>query len=205
MVLSVPADMWEQETERGDRWTTAEGELQPGLHVGEFVIDYKLAEGGMGEIYAAHHPLIGKKAAIKVLSSRVCDEVGAQRFLLEAQAVNQIGHPNIVDIFSFGELGDDRHFFVMEWLEGGDLESVVDAGALGLARTLSILEPVCAALGAAHASGIVHRDLKPQNIFIDRSRGYDIVKLLDFGIAKIAAPQTERKTPTRTGVILGTP
>jgi serine/threonine-protein kinase len=206
-VLPSPSlvDLWEQETERGDRWSTAEGELSPGLRVGEFVIDGKIAEGGMGMVYAAHHPVIGKKAAIKVLSRRVCDEETTERFIREAKAVNRIGHPNIVDIFSFGELDDDRHFFVMEWLEGEDLAATIERGAMGLRRALEVLDPVCDALEAAHEAGIVHRDLKPDNVFVAQGQGGERVKLLDFGIAKLNAENDERKTPTRTGMVLGTP
>src|SRR5262245_20805109 len=91
----------------------AEPELPAGEPVGEYIVGAKLAEGGMGTMYSAQQPLIGKKVAIKVLRSALCQDVGAvERFVQEARAVNQIGHPNIVDIFSFGILPDGRSYLV---------------------------------------------------------------------------------------------
>src|SRR5688572_18930176 len=94
-------------------------ELPTGQPVGEYVVEGKIGEGGMGCVYAAHHPLIGKKAAIKVIARSLCtDRTAVERFVMEARAVNQIGHPNIVDVFNFGSLADGRSYFVMEWLQG---------------------------------------------------------------------------------------
>src|SRR5690606_16407460 len=91
------------------------GELPPGTVVGEYKIDGKIGEGGMGVVYSATHPLIGKHAAIKVISAELgTDPVLVQRFVQEARSVNQIGHPNIVDVFAFGQLPDGRNYFVME-------------------------------------------------------------------------------------------
>ncbi len=101
---------------------TAGSDLEPGAKIGEYVVDRKIAEGGMGSVYAGHHPVIGKRVAVKVLAAH-CAHIPdlVRRFVEEARAVNKIGHPNIIDIFSFGTLADARPFFVMEYLEGANL------------------------------------------------------------------------------------
>src|SRR6478609_7299125 len=92
---------------------------EPGSLVGEFRIEGKLGEGGMASVFAAVHPVIGKRAAVKVISKRLCADLHAvERFIQEARTVNQIGHPNLVDIFAFGVLPDGRAYLVMEWLQG---------------------------------------------------------------------------------------
>src|SRR2546429_4526364 len=97
-------------------------DLTAGTVVGEYTIDCKLGDGGMATVYGATHPLIGKKAAIKVMNPALSLDAGlVERFVLEARAVNAIGHPNIVDVFSFGRLADGRSYFVMEWLQGENL------------------------------------------------------------------------------------
>ncbi len=176
-------------------------ELAPGQMVGEYQVEGLLGEGGMGRVYAAIHPLIAKRVAIKVLRPELSDDPSAvERFVREARSVNQIGHPNIVDIFAFGALPDGRHYFVMEWLQGESLRARLSRGALSLVDALGVLDAIASALGAAHAAGIVHRDLKPDNVFM-ASNG---VKLVDFGIAKLLGndPGTDR---TATGALIGTP
>jgi serine/threonine protein kinase len=182
--------------------------LAPGTMVGEYRVEHKLGEGGMATVYAAVHPVIGKQAAIKVMSPRLKADAGAvSRFVLEARAVNRIGHPNIVDVFGYGVLPDGRSFFVMEWLHGETLHERLwrQHGPLPLPEVIHILDEMCDALEAAHRQGIVHRDLKPANVFVcnDRGRGPEI-KLLDFGVAKLMCPEY---VPHRTdiGSIVGTP
>src|SRR6478672_6326402 len=141
--------------------------LPPRTDVGAYLIDGALGHGGMGVVYSATHPVIGKRAAIKVLKpelSRNRDAV--ERFALEARAVNQIGHPNIVDIFAFGALPDGRCYFVMEQLRGESLAARIDRAAPPVEDVLSILDSIAIALDAAHKKGIVHRDLKPDNVFL---------------------------------------
>ncbi len=183
--------------------------LPPGTAVGEYKIESLLGHGGMGEVYGAHHPVIGKRVAIKVMN-RACsgNPANVERFVQEAKAVNAIGHSNIVDIFSFGRTSDGRCYFVMEWLQGESLRTVLGHGPVELRRTYEILDAVLRALEAAHAVGIVHRDLKPDNIFIVKNRDDDErVKLLDFGIAKLAVQHTggARTSITQTGTVVGTP
>jgi serine/threonine-protein kinase len=179
--------------------------LAPGTEVGEYVIESLLGRGGFGSVYRAAHPVIGKQVAIKVLSLRYsADPEIVSRFAAEARAVNQIRHPNIIDIFSFGQLPDGRHYYVMELLDGEPLDRL--AGKLTLAEALPILRALARALDAAHAKGIAHRDLKPENVFIARDAdGARYPKLLDFGIAKLLAPEADVLHHTGTGVPLGTP
>jgi serine/threonine-protein kinase len=181
------------------------GDLDPGAKIGEYVVDRKLAEGGMGSVYAGHHPVIGKRVAVKVLSAQ-CAHIPdlVRRFVEEARAVNKIGHPNIIDIFSFGTLADARPFFVMEFLEGANLAQRLEAGDLTASETRRLLRQICGALEAAHRAGIVHRDLKPENIWVAAPAHEDsFAKVLDFGIAKLLDNPAGKST--QTGAAMGTP
>jgi tRNA A-37 threonylcarbamoyl transferase component Bud32 len=178
-------------------------DLAPGVLVGEYRIVARLGAGGMGTVYGAVHPIIGKRVAIKVLNQQFTHQpVTVDRFLREARAVNQIGHPNIVDIFAFGQLPDGRHYCVMEWLEGETLGDRLERGMLSRAEACTVLDEILAALAAAHAKQIVHRDLKPDNVFLVRGERLR-VKLLDFGIAKLVG--TVSRSKTQTGNFIGTP
>jgi serine/threonine-protein kinase len=178
-----------------------------GAMVGEYQVTTLIGEGGMGTVYGGVQPLIGKKVAIKVLRGELSrDPQVMLRFLAEARAVNRIGHPNIVDVFSFGAFPDGTQFFVMEHLQGRSLAAYLEEmKRLGYADACAIMGQVLDALEAAHQRDIVHRDLKPDNIFlVDRPGGGFIVKLLDFGIAKFTADRA-MTGHTRTGVPIGTP
>ncbi len=179
--------------------------LGPGTRVGEYVIEAKIGEGGMGVVFSGTHPLIGKRVAIKVLAARsAADKTSVQRFLQEARAVNQIRHRNIVDIFLFDSLPDGRNYFVMELLEGESLKDRLTRGRFELLAALTLLVPIADALRAAHAQQIVHRDLKPDNVFLARDPDGEItVKVLDFGVAKLVAD--DAGSVTQTGALLGTP
>jgi serine/threonine protein kinase len=181
-------------------------ELKEGSPVGEYEIQDQIGEGAMGTVYSAIHPLIGKKVAIKVLKAELCaNQATIDRFVQEAKAVNQIGHPNIVDVFMLGELPDGRAYMVMEWLRGQDLKTRLARGPMSVTDACDILDGIARALDAAHAKQIVHRDLKPDNVFLHQiDDGPLQVKLLDFGIAKLVrvTPGTEK---TQTGNMLGTP
>src|SRR5215470_16425098 len=125
-------------------------ELAPGTMVGEYRIERRIGSGGMGIVYGAKHPVIGKRAAIKVLNARyTADREAIDRFVVEAQAVNQVGHANIVDIFSFGTLPDGRSYFIMEWLAGETLGQRIARGQIPAPETIAILVPLCHALEAA--------------------------------------------------------
>jgi serine/threonine protein kinase len=179
-----------------------------GQTIGNYRITRKLGEGGMGAVYLGEHPLIGKKVAIKVL----LDELAAKeeivnRFFVEAKAVNDIGHENIVDIVDFARArvgGREISYFVMELLEGESLAARLQRIGVSFAEAAHILEQCCSALAASHAKGIVHRDLKPENIhLVTRRTDASFVKILDFGIAKLTGAASSSKT--RTGSVIGTP
>ncbi len=172
---------------------------------GEYRLLRKLGEGGFGAVYEAEHPLLKRRAAVKVLH-RVADKDSdaVLRFISEAQAVNQIRNRHIIDVFSFGKLTDGRHFYVMDLLDGAPLDRwLKQQGRVDVAVALQLLTPIAGALDLAHAAGIVHRDLKPQNIFLawDAS-GETIPKLLDFGMAKLLG---ESPVHTVSGTPIGTP
>jgi eukaryotic-like serine/threonine-protein kinase len=185
-----------------------------GQTVGNYLVTQKLGEGGMGSVYLAEHPTIGKKVALKILHAEFASnpEV-ADRFFTEAKAVNAIGHPNIVDIVDYGVIqsgpgGRDRLvYFIMEYLNGPALSHVIRTESpLAPERALTIALQVADALASSHKSSIVHRDLKPDNIIlIRRGRENDFVKLLDFGIAKLTGSDGLSSHKTRTGLVLGTP
>ncbi len=178
-----------------------------GVMVGEYRIEGLLGEGAFGAIYQATHPVIGKRAAVKVLHRDIAAvQEMVQRFVDEARAVNQIRHKNIVDIFSFGTLQDGRHYCVMELLRGRTLaEEIVLKKRLGIEEALPILKDVARALAAAHAVGITHRDLKPENVFlVDDGEGGFTTKLLDFGIAKLRRDDSNAGPKTKTGTAMGT-
>ncbi|MCA9617946.1 MAG: serine/threonine protein kinase [Myxococcales bacterium] len=183
--------------------------LAPGDEVGEYVVEGVLGEGGFGTVYDARHPLIGKRAAIKVLARQFStNREMVSRFISEARAVNTIRHTNIIDVFSFGTLDDGRHYFVMELLEGATLDRFLDErGAMAPPDALAVLRGVARALDAAHDKGIVHRDLKPENVFLTYDDdGRPVPKLLDFGIAKLTGEAGAISGHrTRTGAPIGTP
>jgi eukaryotic-like serine/threonine-protein kinase len=166
----------------------------------------KLGEGGMGQVYLAEHVKMGRMSAIKVMTpSLVHDADAVGRFNREAANASKINHPNIAAIYDFGETSDGLIYLAMEFVEGESLTKLCEAlGALPAPRAAEIARQVASALEAAHERGIVHRDLKPDNIMISRGRdGADLVKVVDFGIAKAAEGAGQKVT--RTGLVVGTP
>ena len=172
-----------------------------------------LGRGGMGAVYRVEHVMLKKELALKFLHPELgrLDEV-ARRFEREAEAAARLDHPNIIAVTDFGRTPDGMLFLVMELLQGQSLTEVIrPAGAgrpLPVERALHIVRQILRALEHAHASGIVHRDLKPDNVMlIARDGDDDVVKLLDFGIAKITAPADGEpgQALTQAGVVFGTP
>jgi serine/threonine protein kinase len=179
--------------------------LGPGMELGGYIIDGLLGQGGMGIVYAATHPLIGKRAAAKVLKPELSKEPAAvERFIREARAVNQIGHPNIVDIYDFGQLPDGRSYYLMDLLDGEPLRTRLKRGPLHVSEAAVVIDETASALAAAHDKGIIHRDLKPDNVFmVDVPGRWPEVKLLDWGLAKLLRGGS--KFQTVTGSVMGTP
>ncbi|HVH45337.1 MAG TPA: serine/threonine-protein kinase [Labilithrix sp.] len=170
-----------------------------------YVVESLIGEGGMGSVYLGRHKLIDKRVAIKVLrSDLVANQEMSGRFLNEAKAASSIVSPHIVDISDYGRLPDNTAFFVMEYLDGTSLSSVIaSCGMVPVVRLLHIAKQIARGLAAAHARGVVHRDLKPDNVMlITRGEDTDFVKILDFGIAKVGG---ETARLTRAGSVFGTP
>ncbi len=164
----------------------------------------QLGVGGMGTVYEAAQVHLDKRVAVKVLKqSLVATGVHLERFLREARAASKIRHPNIVDVVDFGRMASGSAYYVMELLEGTDVAELLrDKGRLPWPRVAMIVQQVLSALEAAHAHGVIHRDIKPANVFLvaDPTGDGDVVKVLDFGIAKVA----EESRLTRADEIIGT-
>ncbi len=180
-----------------------------GQVIGNYRIVSELGKGGMGMVYRAEHTQLGKPAALKMLLPQLSsDQTIVQRFFNEARAASAIDHPGIVEVFDFGTAPNGAAYIVMALLKGESLEHPLQRGPLSPLDGASIVAQVCGALAAAHAQGIVHRDLKPDNIFLtpnDLMPGGVQVKLLDFGIAKLADDKTGGGFKTQTGMMMGTP
>jgi len=177
----------------------------------KYCIEARLGIGGMGTVYRARHVLIDRLVAIKILNQRFVEDDSARaRFQREAKAAGRLQHLNAVSVTDFGETPEGYVYIVMELLEGRTLREIVAKEApLEIARAVSIMLQTSAAVAAAHEAGVIHRDLKPANIFVtQRSDVPAVVKVLDFGIAKVAAETLDDDDPknlTQVGVMIGTP
>lgn len=181
--------------------------LSAGQSIGNYRILSKIGTGGMGAVYLAEHPLIGKRVALKVIHRELAgNREVVQRFFQEARAVNTIGNEHIVEIHDFGVSPEGDHFYIMEYLDGRTLSSILSReAAFDVMRALHVGAQIAKALGAAHAAGVVHRDLKPDNVMLTARLGDpDFVKVLDFGLAKMFA-EGASAVKTAAGVLLGTP
>lgn len=170
-------------------------------HIGKYEILSELGKGGMGVVYRARDPQIGRLVALKTIYRDLAGSQGLrERFLQEAQAAGRLQHPNIVTIYEIGE-ADGVTYIVMEYLEGHTLERVISrAMPLRLVHKIRYILDVCRGLQFAHRRRVIHRDIKPSNIFITVE---GVVKILDFGIARLADP-TQNRQQTPTGVMVGT-
>jgi serine/threonine-protein kinase len=176
----------------------------------DYVVERKIGEGGMGVVFAARHAVLERPLAIKVLKREVMRDIATiRRFEREARAASRIGHPNIIELTDFRTTSDGLSFSVMEYVDGDTLGAAIRRDApFAAPRTLRIAAQIARALGAAHDKGIVHRDLKPENVFlVDRDGRPDFVKIVDFGIAKVAPAPGAANEPrlTRAGSVFGTP
>ncbi len=178
--------------------------------LGERVLDAryrlirKVGEGAMGEVFEAEHLNLKRRVAVKILRRHIAYQPEAiARLEREAQAASQLGHPNLVSVLDFGQSDDGSVYLAMEWLEGEDLEQHLARGPVDIGTALDLVSQAAAGVAEAHDHGVIHRDLKPANLFVSHDRAGALrVKVLDFGIAKLAIEQTQL---TGTGVLIGTP
>src|ERR1019366_5556164 len=170
---------------------------------GCYVIEDLLGEGGMSTVYRARHKLVDRPCAVKVMNPVLATDAKVrERFRREARSTQSIAHPNVIEIFDQGKMEDGIPYIVMELLAGTTLSALVEAGAMAPSRALPIMIQIARGIARAHDLGVVHRDLKPDNIFIvTRDDGRDLVKILDFGIARSRADTRL----TNAGELFGTP
>lgn len=187
--------------------TSSGGATDPrvGTVVGNYEITRILGRGGMGAVYEARHTMIGRHVAIKFLLPEAAanrDNVG--RFEDEAKTAGSLAHPNLVVVNDLGRMPDGAPHLIMEYLEGEDCRRLLRRqGKLPVERAADIVLQACRGLAFAHKAGIIHRDLKPENLFLTKSGdGRDVVKVLDFGIAKLR--NDKASVATRTGATFGT-
>ena len=172
--------------------TRSEGTLEAGFRLGRYEIRGFLAAGGMGEIYRAHDPQLGREVAIKILPPR--GDIGRDqlaRFEREARAVGALNHPNVLAVYDIG-VADDVPYVVSELLDGETVRAMLTRGPVPVDYALDLARQIVTGLTAAHDKGIVHRDLKPENLFVTHD---GLVKILDFGLAK--------QTAVGTGAVAG--
>jgi len=170
---------------------------------GRYVIEGLLGEGGMARVYGARHKLVERPCAVKLMNPvYAADATVRERFRREAKSAQAIAHPNVIEIFDQGETDEGVPYMVMERLEGQTLSALVDGGPLAPRRAVPIMIQVARGIARAHDLGVVHRDLKPDNIFVcRRPDGSDLVKILDFGIAR---SRSDTRLTT-AGELFGTP
>jgi hypothetical protein len=174
--------------------------------LGQYLVEEKLGEGGMGTVYRAQHGMLKRPTAIKLLSADRNSPEDLDRFRREVQMTAKLKHPNTVTIYDYGRTGDGTFYYAMELLDGVTLVEIVQAeGYLPQSRVIHILRQCAMALQEAHAMGLVHRDIKPNNIMMTQQGGvHDVTKVLDFGLVKNVGPSTD-VTNTVSEAIIGTP
>jgi eukaryotic-like serine/threonine-protein kinase len=175
------------------------------LELGHYILEQKIGEGGMGQIFRARHAMLRRPTAIKIMTGDG-SEASLRRFEREVQQTARLTHPNTISVYDYGRTPDGRFYYAMELLEGKTLEELVtQSGPLPPGRVIHILLQLCGALSEAHGIGLIHRDIKPANIHVCARGGvFDVVKVLDFGLVR------EFKNPTgieysNVGAVVGTP
>jgi serine/threonine protein kinase len=181
--------------------------IREATKLGQYTLQEKIGEGGMGAVYRATHAMLRRPAAIKLLLPDRAGEREVARFEREVQLTSRLQHPNTISIFDYGRTADGTFYYVMELLDGFDLDSLVDAeGPLPPGRVLRILSQVSAALVEAHGLGLIHRDIKPANIILtERVDEPDVVKVVDFGLVKLLGGEGNGLMATQANAISGTP
>jgi serine/threonine-protein kinase len=181
-------------------------EVREARRLGQYVLERKLGEGGMGEVYRARHGMMRRPSAIKLLRADRAGEINLHRFEREVQLTARLTHPNTITIFDYGRTHDGVFYYAMELLDGATLQNIVAVdGAQPAGRVVRILAMACGALTEAHGIGLIHRDIKPANIMLCTQGGErDVVKLLDFGLVKEFEVDRNVKL-TGASVVVGTP
>jgi serine/threonine protein kinase/CHASE1-domain containing sensor protein len=177
------------------------------VNVGQYTLEEKIGEGGMGVVYRAAHALLRRPAAIKLLLKDTASQADLARFEREVQLTSRLAHPNTISIFDYGRTQNGVFYYVMEYLDGLDLDRLVrEDGPLDPGRAIHILAQVSGALAEAHLLGLVHRDIKPANIVLTERRDEpDVVKVVDFGLVKTLEPSQSELGITQINTITGTP
>ena len=174
--------------------------------LGQYALDDKIGAGAFGSVYRAHHALMRRPVAVKLLESDVADTNTAARFEQEVQMTSQLTHPNTIALYDYGRTPEGVFYYAMEYLEGLTLDKLVKShGPQAESRVIAILIQMCGSLSEAHTIGLVHRDIKPANVFLTRRGGLpDFVKVLDFGLVKARAAEGQLELTGATST-LGTP
>lgn len=170
-------------------------------YIGKYRVKGELGRGGMGAVYLAEHPGLGREVAIKELIHPAADQVALKRFLQEAQVMARASHPNVIQVYDLELLGD-VNYIVLELVRGRSLREWLNTGAVPPPQVFALMHGVLLALDYAHKRGIVHRDMKPENVLISEDGQ---VKVVDFGIARLLDEPGASPTATKTGTTVGTP
>jgi hypothetical protein len=174
--------------------------------LGQYTLEKKIGEGGMGAVYRARHALLRRPTAVKLLPEESSSEEAVTRFAREVQLTSELTHPNTIEIYDYGRTPEGIFYYAMEYLPGYTLNQLVELyGRLPEGRVIHILDQACSSLAEAHGAGIIHRDIKPSNIMVcERGGIHDVVKVLDFGLVK-EVDQASDLSITAVGSITGTP
>jgi len=172
--------------------------IAPGTKLGQYEVQDFIGQGAMGRVYRAYHAQLERTGAVKVLQSIAPDPDTTARFRHEAQAIAQMRHPNILNVFDFGEF-DGTPYMIVEYVPGGSLADRLGKGQLDTATALKYLKGIASGLDYAHSKGVIHRDVKPANVLLEAD---DTPVIADFGLAKLLQGSSLK---SMTGVTTGTP